>query len=161
VVGGRDAQEQAAERLRDLLADERPDLRAVDGFRGITGMSPTVVVVLAALPMIPFAAFAVLSRSWILIVVGVVVMGLGMVGITRWVTSTRIVVDVGDEIVVLTRQGGVLVDIGRLSRRAVRELPYWERTWSKVQVGDELVWVSTSVFAAAVERLATPADGGR
>jgi len=161
VAGRGDAQELAAENLRKLLAEERPDLRAIGGFRGIAGFSPTVLVILAALPMVPFVVVAVLSKTWILIVVGVVVMALVMIALARWVNSTRIVVDVGDEIVVLARRGGVLVDIGRHPRGAVQQLPYWERAWLKVQVGDEVIWVSPTVFSGAVERLAAPADGGR
>ncbi len=155
-----DAQELAAANLQKLLTDECPDLRAVGGFRGTAGLSPTVLVLLAALSMLPFVIVAVVAQVWILILVGVLVMAFVMYALAKWVNSSRIVVDVGSEVVVLSRRGGVLTEVGRHPRQEVQLVPYWEHTWLKVKVADEIVWVSPSVFALAVERFTAPADDG-
>ncbi len=144
------AQEKLVEQMREV----RPDLDVRGGFRATKGLSPTIVVLIATIGAMPFVVVGLLGHRPILFVAALVVMAIEVVVLVSVVNGSRVVAETPDELVVMAKQKGVLVEIARRPK-AVTLQPYWDRQWHKVILGDETLWVSRRVFDETLERLST------
>ena len=147
---GRMAQEKLIEQVHEV----RPDLDVQGGFRATKGLSPTVVVLVASVGAMPFVFAAVLGHRPVLFLAALVVMALLMVVLVSVVNASRVVAETSDQLVVMAKEKGELVEIAR-HPKAVTLAPYWDRQWSKVTLGDETLWVSRRAFDETLERLST------
>src|SRR4051794_15259659 len=98
----------ATAKLIEQVHEDRPDLEVHGGFRASKGLSPTIVVLLAALPAMPIVAVAVVSRRWFLLVVALAVMLLTLLLLFGKVNSVRVVAETSDELVVFGKRNGKL-----------------------------------------------------
>jgi hypothetical protein len=152
VAEKRDVREVATRNLIEQVHEVRPDLDVRGGFRATKGTSPNLLTLLAAIPMLPIVAVAVVSGQWLLIPAAVAVLFLGIVLLFNKVNSVRVVAETPDELVVFTKRQGKLDEIARLPRTLTRE-HYWESQWMKVKLGGETLWVSRRPFEPTVDRL--------
>ncbi|MGZ4758538.1 MAG: hypothetical protein ACXV95_05700 [Acidimicrobiales bacterium] len=147
-----DVTEIAREKLIQQVRELRPDRDVRGGFRASKGWSPTILVLLAAVPMVPIVAVAVLSKRWFLLVVAFAVMVVALVLLFGKVNSVRVVAETDDDLVVFAKRAGELHEIERRPKALTLE-HYWDRQWNKVILGDETLWVSRRFFEPTLERL--------
>ncbi len=149
-----DVTQLAKEKLIEQVRGIRPDLDVRGGFRASKGLSPTILVLLAAMPMLPIVAVAVVSGRWFLLIVAFAVMVLAIAILFGKVNSVRVVAETEDDLVVFGKVSGVLREIERRPK-ALTLVHYWDRQWNKVILGDETLWVSRRFFEPTLERLST------
>jgi hypothetical protein len=149
-----DMTELAREKLIRQVVEVRPDLDVWGGFRASKGLSPTILVLLAAVPMVPLVAVSVVSGRWFLLVIGFLVMLLAVAILFTKVNSVRVVAETDDDLVVFGKVHGELREIERRPKALTLE-PYWDHQWNKVILGDETLWVSRRFYEPTLERLST------
>jgi hypothetical protein len=156
-VADSDIDERAVDRLVERARDALPAEHVHSAFAGKQGLAPMTIALLAAIPGVVVVAIALVVGQPLLLVVALVVMGLAMAVLMVTATSTRIVAETRTDLVVLGSHAGALTVIDRVPKAVTVEAGS-SRSWLRVHIAGQLLWVSRPAFGGVVERFSATAD---
>jgi hypothetical protein len=148
---GNDA--KAVGRLVARANEAIPRARVRSAFSGTTPLSPNAVTILGSLPAVVVVGVGVIAHIPWLLAVALGLMALSILVLMRVVNTTCVVAELPNELVVLANRRDGLEPRWR-GPQELTVLPYRDRRWARVQVGDDVLWVSRRAFGEIVDRLA-------
>ena len=154
-MSGADINEAAVDRLVGRAGEVLGSGQVRSAFSGTRGLAPTAVAAVSAVPATIVVIISLVLAQPVLLVFAVAAMAVTMVVIMTRVNATRVVAQVPDGLVVLATHRGELSELARVTEPPVIE-PGGGRSWLRVQVGEEQLWVSRPAFGGIVSALVEP-----